>query len=286
MDLKALQDLPPWEWPDDTPALLQRSLTDNRASADDRLLAVQLAGETEMSDALADALLAVISDAGAAEALRATAAIALSPVLEEADVDDFDDPDTVLISERTFIAIADTLHTVHEDADAPMEVRRRALEAAVRAPQAWQQAAIRAALGQQNELWQLTAVFCMRFVQGFDAEIIAALASEHPQIRCEAVLAAGAWQLEGAFDQVAALIRSQTPDKALLLAAIEAAPSIRPEEAPELLEGLLDATDPDIALAAEEALAMAEATGTEPADDDMDFDDDDEDDEDEDEDLE
>ena len=277
MDLKALQDLPPWEWPDDTTALLQRSLADKTASADDRLLAVRLAGETEMSDALADALLAVVRDGEAAEELRADAAIALSPVLEEADINEFDDPDAVSISERTFIAIADTLRAVHEDAAAPLEVRRRALEAAVRAPQAWQEAAIRAALGQQAESWQLTAVFCMRFVQGFDAEIVAALASEHPQIRCEAVLAAGAWQLQSAFDQVAAILRSKTSEKPLLLAAIEAAPSIRPEEAPELLSGLLDAKDPDIALAAEEALAMAEAIGTEPADDDIDFEDDEDD---------
>jgi hypothetical protein len=275
MDLKDLQDLPPWEWPEHTPALLHRSLTDKSASADDRLLAVQLAGETEMSDALADALLTVISDTGAAEALRANAAIALSPVLEEADINEFDDPDAVSISERTFTAIADTLRAVHEDPATPLEVRRRALEAAVRAPQDWQPAAIRAALGQQAESWQLTAVFCMRFVPGFAAEIVAALESEHPQIRCEAILAAGAWQLESAFDQVAAVLRSKTADKPLLLAAIEAAPSIRPAEATELLGELLDAKDPDIALAAEEALAMAEAMGEEPGDDDMDFDDDD-----------
>ena len=259
MDLKSLQALAPWEWPDDTAALLQRSLADKAANADDRLLAVRLAGMSAMTDALADALLAVISDAEAAEGLRAEAAIALSPVLEEADTDD---PDDVSISERTFIAIDDTLRAVHEDRNAPQEVRRRALEAAVRAPQAWQTAAIRAALGQNDEAWQLTAVFCMRFVRGFDAEIITALASKHPQIRCEAVLAAGAWELQAAFDSVAALIRSKKTDKLLLLAAIEAAPSIRPDEAGTLLAELLQSTDPDIVLAAEEALAMAEAMRT------------------------
>jgi hypothetical protein len=251
MDLKALQGLAPWERPNDSAALLQRSLGDKATSADDRLLAVQLAGESEMSDALAEALLAVIRDADAPEELRADAAIALSPVLEAADTDEFDDPDDVSISESTFIAIGDTLRAVHEDRNAPREVRRRALEAAVRAPQTWQTAAIRAALGQQDESWQLTAVFCMRFIRGFDTEILGALSSQHPQIRCEAVLAAGAWQLQGAYDRVAALIRSETTDKLLLLAAIEAAPSIRPEEAPALLAELLNATDPDIALAAE-----------------------------------
>jgi hypothetical protein len=272
MDLKALQELPPWEWPEGTGALLQRSLTDKSVSAADRLLAVRLAGETEMTDALAHALLAVISDTEAAEELRADAAIALSPVLEEADINEFDDPDAVSISERTFIAISETLRAVHEDAAAPLEVRRRALEAAVRAPQPWQPAAIRAALGQNDKSWRLTAVFCMRFVQGFDAEIMAALASEHPHIRCEAVLAAGAWQLQDAFDAVAGLVRSPTSDKRLLLAAIEAAPSIRPEEAQTLLAELLGSKDQDIALAAEEALAMADAMDSEVGDD---FDDED-----------
>jgi hypothetical protein len=269
MDLKTLQDLPPWEWPDNSAALLQRCLVDKAASADERLLAVRLAGESVMSDALADALLVVIGDAAAAEELRADAAIALSPVLELADTDGFDDPDAVSISEPTFIAIGDMLRAVHEDATAPREVRRRALEAGVRAPRDWQPAAIRAALAQPDQAWQLTAVFCMRFVQGFEAEILAALASQHPQMRCEAVLAAGAWQLQDAFDHVAAILRSKTADKPLLLAAIEAAPSIRPNEAPELLARLLEAKDEDIALAAEEALAMAEAM-----DDDMDFEDD------------
>jgi hypothetical protein len=277
MKLRNLEKLPPWEWPDGAAALLQRSLTDATASAEDRLLAAELAGESAMSDALAEALLAVVRAAGEPEALRAAAAIALSPVLEEADTNGYEDSDEVSISESTFIAIRDALRAVHDDASAPKEVRRRALEAAVRAPLDWHVPAIRSALDQQDELWQLTALFCMRFVRGFDAEILAALDSRHPQIRCEAVLAAGEWQLDAAYDRVAALIRSDRADKTLLLAAIEAAPSIRPEAAPELLSQLLQAQDPDIVLAAEEALAMAEAMAGDFADDDdTDFADDEE----------
>jgi hypothetical protein len=273
MKLRTLEKLPPWEWPDGAAALLQRGLTDATASVEDRLLAAQLAGESAMSDALAEALLAVVRDATEPEALRAAAAIALSPVLEEADTNGYDDTDEVSISEPTFIAIRAALRAVHDDASAPQEVRRRALEAAVRAPLDWHVPAIRRALDQKNELWQLTAVFCMRFVRGFDAQIVEALDSQHPQIRCEAVLAAGAWQLDAAFDRVAALIRSAGADKTLLLAAIEAAPSIRPQEASELLAELLQAPDPDIVLAAEEALAMAEAMEGDFAEDDMEFED-------------
>jgi len=45
--------------------------------------------------------------------------------------------------------------------------------------------------------------------------------------------------------------------KALLLAAIEAAPSVDPARAPELLGELLDSEDEEIVEAVHEALAMA-----------------------------
>jgi hypothetical protein len=48
-----------------------------------------------------------------------------------------------------------------------MKVRRRVLEASVRAPQDWHQEAIREAYSSGDESWRLTAVFCMRFVRGF-----------------------------------------------------------------------------------------------------------------------
>jgi hypothetical protein len=57
----------------------------------------------------------------------------------------------------------------------------------------------------------------------------------------------------------------------LLLAAIEAIPSIRPQEASEVLSGLSESDDEDIVEAVDEALATAE----EPSGEDMDDDEDD-----------
>jgi hypothetical protein len=142
-------------------------------------------------------------------------------------------------------------------------VRQRILEASVRAPQAWHRAAIRAAYGSGDEAWRLTAVFCMRFVRGFEEQILEALASMNPDIHYEAVVAAGNWGLDAAWLPIAALVASRKTEKPLLLAAIEAAASIRPHEALEILDDLADSDDEDIAAAVDEAMAMAEGDSVE-----------------------
>ena len=44
---------------------------------------------------LAHTLLAIVSDAAEPEKLRAKAAVSLGPVLEQAELEEFDDPDAV-----------------------------------------------------------------------------------------------------------------------------------------------------------------------------------------------
>ena len=136
-------------------------------------------------------------------------------------------------------------------------MRRRILEASLRAPQGWHRDAICAAYGSGDELWRLTAVFCMRFVRGFEEQILEALDSTNPDIHYEAVIAAGNWGLDTAWPHVAALVASRKTQKPLLLAAIDAAASIRPHEAHETLDNLAESDDEDIADAVHEATAMA-----------------------------
>ena len=45
MDLKTLQDGPPWDWPDGAGAMFLGILRDNHAAESDRLLAAELAGD-------------------------------------------------------------------------------------------------------------------------------------------------------------------------------------------------------------------------------------------------
>jgi hypothetical protein len=99
----------------------------------------------------------------------------------------------------------------------------------------------------------------MRFVPGFDKQILEALDSEDSAARYQAVCASGNWEVGAAWTPVAALVATDQAGKQLRLAAIDAAASIRPQEAMAVLGDLTDSDDEDIAAAAFEALAMAEA---------------------------
>jgi hypothetical protein len=257
MELKTLYDMPPWEWPESTDKMLLEILRDDRTDQSDCLLAAELAGDsTVVNDELVDALLSILRNGDAAENLRGQAAISLGPALGYVDIDGFEEPDAAPITEQTHRKIQETLRKLYADAGVPKKVRRRVLEAAVRAPQDWHQNAIRAAYLSEDEDWKLTAVFCMRYIRGFDDLILESLGSKNADIHYQAVCAAGNWEVDAAWPHIAGLVTSAETEKSLLLAAIEASVSIRAQEAGEILGSLMDADDEDIVETVYEALAM------------------------------
>ena len=258
MDLKTLEETPPWEWPKDTDKMLLDILRKGPVDAPDRILAVQLAGEsTVVNDELARALLSVAQNDKEDGEVRGAALIALGPALEQADMMGFEEEDYIVISEEVFRMLQTSLQKLYMNPDLPKDIRRAVLEAAVRAPQQWQYEAVRAAYTGNDEAWRLTAVFCMGYLDGFDAQIMESLASEDPDIHYHAVCAAGNWDVHDAWPHIAALVRSNETDKELRIAAIGALAGIRPEESVEVLNGLIDSEDEDIVEAVFEALAMA-----------------------------
>ncbi|MCG6534371.1 MAG: hypothetical protein L7F78_06690 [Syntrophales bacterium LBB04] len=258
MDLKALQDTPPWEWPEGAGNIIVRILQDDQADESERLLAAELAGDMIIiNDEIVGLLLSIASNGGEPDGLRGQSAISLGPVVECAYIDEFEDPEAVPISEETFRLIQESFRNLYRDADVPKLVRRRILEASVRAPHDWHKDAIRAAYYSGDEDWQLTAVFCMRFVRGFNKQILDALKSKNQDIHYEAVCAAGNWEVDAAWPHIAGLVTLKGTDKDLLLAAIEAIACIRPSEAAAILFDLTESDDEDIAEAAYEAIAMA-----------------------------
>lgn len=259
MNLQALKDAPPWDWPEGTAEKLLSVLRDEQATQPDRVLAAEMAGDlTVVNDELVEALLAILPNSEESQEVRARAAISLGPILEYADTEGFDDPDDMPISERHFQQIQKSLRELYMDEQIPKEVRRRILEASVRAAQEWHKNAVLAAYSSGDNAWKLTAVFCMRFLPGFDKQIVEELENENPDIQLEAVLAAANWEVAAGWPQIAAFIHSGRTPKPLLLAAIEAVPAIRPQEASEVLSDLIDSDDEDIADAVQEALAMVE----------------------------
>lgn len=268
MDLTLLAHIPPHEWPPNGGNTLRAALDDRQADESDRLLAAELAGEVVvMDDDLAGTLLSLVGDAGASEPLRCRAALSLGPVLEQMDLgsdDDFLSLDEETlgappISEHTFRRIQETLRVWYLEEDVPSEVRRHILEASVRAPADWHGDAIRAAYSREDRDWRLTALFAMYYVRGFDDEIRTALDDPNADIRRAAVSAAGNWEVEAAWPHVSALLSAPDTDKSLLLAAIEAAAYICPQEAEALLHELSDSADAEIAAAAGDAAMMAAA---------------------------
>ena len=86
------------------------------------------------------------------------------------------------------------------------DVRRRILEAVVRSPQDWQEAAIRTAWHSGDEDWMRTAVVGMRFVPGFEREILEIVGTRRHVLLLGAVRAAGAQELESAWVQISSKI--------------------------------------------------------------------------------
>ena len=137
-------------------------------------------------------LLAIVRNGAESEELRARAVISLrAGFRNSAYFDGFEDPEDVPISEETFHEIQGSLRELYLDIDVPMEVRRRTLEGSVRAPQEWHQEAVRNAYSGGDALWRLTAVFCMRYIQGFETQILEALKAENEDIHYEAVCSRG-----------------------------------------------------------------------------------------------
>ena len=162
-----LAAIPPWEWPVGTDKKLLEVLEDDKATEANWLLAAELAGEPSVTnDALVEALLTTVGRPEGSEKFRAKAAISLGPVLEEADIEGFEgdgDPLDCRADVQQGLGVAAARSTWM--AGLATEVRRRILEASVRAPQDWHAEAIRAAYASREADWKLTAVFCMRFVR-------------------------------------------------------------------------------------------------------------------------
>ncbi|UCH94118.1 MAG: hypothetical protein JSV88_28145 [Candidatus Aminicenantes bacterium] len=258
MNLQTLNDTPPWDWPENADQLILKVLREKSAPVSERVLAAELAGDgTVMNDNTAALLLAILQDSSEPEELRCKAAISLGPALDYGDTMEFDDPDDIMLSEKGFHEVQQRLRDIYQDTATPKKVRRKVLEAAVRAPMDWHSHAIQTAYASNDQEWVLTAVFCMGYVRGFEEQILESFKSENPDIFYEAVCAAGNWEIEAAWPYVKDLVTKGNIDKPLLIAAIDAAAHINPYEAVDILSELSNSNDEEIAEAVEDALAMA-----------------------------
>jgi len=258
MDVRDLSEIPPWEWPEDADEVLLDALRDRAAADDERMLAAELAASVVViDDDVARALLEVVRGTDEEPELRGRAAIALGRTLEEQMMArDTGDPEDRVVSDEVEAAIRTTFRNVYIDPETPKLVRRRALEASIRGSEEWHEGAIRAAYHDGDPEWRLTAVFCMGFLPGFEPEIVEALEGGDDRVRFEALRAAGRMGVTEAWPHVRDVLRAPA-DRDWLLAAIEAAGPVSPEEAPAALAPYLDSDDDEILEAANDALEWA-----------------------------
>jgi len=259
MTVSELANFPPWEWPESAAEEIKRTLRDRRNVG--RLTAAELGGDlVVMDDEMADLLSSIVQDSSEPDELRERAAISLAPVLEQCWVEGYEYEDGLTdppIEEATYNRLRETLRRVHEDERAPKGVRRMALEAAIRAEEDWLADAVRKAYSRPDDEWKLTAVFCMRYLEGFEKEIMESLRSPNPDIHREAVRSAGQRGLDAAWPHIKALLSSGKTPKPLLLAAIEAAGGMHNAEASGMLAEFTESADEDIVDAADDALTEA-----------------------------
>jgi len=252
-----LIDMPPWEWPEDASEAIRMVLCDKKCSGEDRVLAAELAGDNAVMDQkMAKHLLSILKSGDESEELRSTVATSFGAGLEYACLMDFEEEDDAL-PEEMFAEIQKTLRTLFQDTDTPKLIRRRILEGSVRGPMEWHQAAVKEAYETGDREWQITAVFCMGYLEGFEAHVIESLASDNQEVFYEAVRAAGNLALKDAWPVIEELLEQKDIDKWLLIAAIQAAATINPEEASDRLVEFAESDDEDITDAAEDALTTA-----------------------------
>ncbi len=260
MDLNEFNSIPPWDWPDDAGDVFLEVISDRQADPADRLMAVELAGDyVVISDELCAALLAIALDDDEPEDIRAAAASSLGTAVEEANLEGFDDPDDMPLTEGLFLKLQKNLRAIYMDTDKPDLLRRRALESSSRAPQEWHRGAISSAYSSDEADWRLTAVFCMGFQPGFDKQILEAMESNDAILVREAVMAAEGLELKSAWPILVSLVESKETDKDVLIAVIDAMVNIKPREAGVYLLRLAESKDEDIAFVANEGLSSADA---------------------------
>jgi HEAT repeat protein len=224
-----------------------------------------------VDDALARELLRFARDPSRDPGERGRALIVLGPALEETGYEEEEEGGGLAspmgpeewwetpLSDAGFREVNEELRRIYHDGDQPKEVRRRALEAAVRAPRDWHRDAVATAWRSGDEEWRVTAVFAMGFLSGFADEIEEAFRSDDPILRREAIGAVGRAEVEDLVPDLLEVAADTGEDGDDRIAAIEALEELQLAEAVDVLDDLLDDDDAEVARAAQEALTEISA---------------------------
>lgn len=226
-----------------------------------------------LDDELAEEVVRILRVEGP-EGFRAELALALGPTLDlqrtmhgataspEGDLPDgtaTDSPESVdedsFLSSEGVALLVRSLESVFRDGAVPGAVRRAVLEASVRDPQPWHEGAVRAAWASEDLGWKLTALFCMGVLVEweFSKEVIEGSRSPYPEVRREAIVAAGRRRMQALFPDLARLVANHEADEELRTAAVSAVATIGGPGALEVVQAAVGSGRPELAEVALEA---------------------------------
>jgi HEAT repeat protein len=266
-DLDLFAPTPSWVLPREARAVLAESL--RSPDPEVRREAVEMLAHS-LDDELAMLALEIVRH-DPDEEIRAAAASALAPALAAAmTAQEEDEAPASPLSSTGFEAVRQGLRHLYYDSTTPKDVRRRALEASVQAPEAWLEGAVRAAWASDDPEWRTTAVFCMTRLPNFGAVLLEALRDRQPGVRLEAARAVGDAALQAASPRLLALAQAADEDSLVRMAAMESLALIGDRQAIAPLREVAAAADPELAFAARSALArLAEQEESERDEDDL-----------------
>lgn len=231
---------------------------------DMRCRAAMMLGDLAVfNDQIGAALLACVRDAELPAEVRASAAVALGPALEQTELVGFDDLefDPPPLPEELFEQIQETFHELSQEPTQSALLRRRALEASVRAPEAWHRESVENAWKTNDCEWQTTAVFCMGYLPGFEDKILEALKSPHQMVVNEAVYTAAERGMPQVFERLAAMARDDKLADEQRFIAIGGLGAMATDQSVAVLTELSTSTNEEIARSAKEALMDAQVVG-------------------------
>ena len=220
------------------------------------------------NDALVQQLMELAAHEDASVTAREAALIALGPALEEAFMADahldallglHPVDDAPPMTPETLDRAAARMELLYRDAATPRLIRRRALEAAVRAPAGWEPGAARAAWQSRDAEWRLTAVFCAGYLDGLEQCVLSALEDEDEGLVAEALEAVEASGLERAAGRVRALLEDTQRPLDIRGRACLALGQCGGSDDWDSLDALASSDDPELAEAAVLGLAVLDA---------------------------
>ncbi|MCA9797488.1 MAG: HEAT repeat domain-containing protein [Candidatus Eremiobacteraeota bacterium] len=258
--IELLEQVESWQWPPATGQVLVAIFKTDQ-NQDMRCRAALMLGDLAIfNEQIGQALLAAVRDADQPVDVRAAAAVALGPALEQTELVGFDDLefDPPPLPEELFEQIQETFHDLSLDPTQPALLRRRTLEASVRAPEAWHRESVEKAWKTNDSEWQITAVFCMGYLPGFEDKVLEALKSPYQMVVNEAVFTAAERGMPEVFERLATMARDGQLSDEQRFTAIGGLGAMATQESVAVLNELSTSTHEEIARAAKEALMDAQ----------------------------